>query len=71
MPLVINVLRGGHTDTHRHTHRHTDTHTHAYRRTNQSNFKKPGVWPHAPGLKIQYGYTSTLELNKNPLPTMY
>ena len=35
MPLVINTLRGGHTD------RHTDTHT--YRHTNQSNFKKPGA----------------------------
>ena len=31
------------------------THTHAYRRTNQSNFKKPrtcGIQPHVPGLRI-------------------
>ena len=46
MPLVINGLGGGHT--------HTHTHTHTHRRTNQSNFKKPGVHgqrPRVPGLK--------------------
>ena len=46
MPLVVNALRGRHTD------RHTDTH--AYRHVNQSNFKKPGARgqrPCAPGLK--------------------
>ena len=35
MPLVINALRGGHTDR--------QTNTHAYQRTNQSKFKKPGM----------------------------
>ena len=40
MPLVVNALGG----------RHTDTHT--YRHASQSNFKKPGIRPHAPGLKI-------------------
>ena len=42
MPLVINALRGGHTDT--------DTYQHA----NKNDFKKPGVldlWPCAFGLK--------------------
>ena len=42
--LVVNALRGGHTDTH------------TYQRMNQNNFKKPGVrglWPRAPGLKIK------------------
>ena len=33
MPLVIYALGDG----------QTHTHTHAYRRTNQSNFKKPGT----------------------------
>ena len=40
MPLVINALRGGHTD------RHT------YRSANKNNFKKPGarsLLPHVPG----------------------
>ena len=44
-PLVINALRGGHTDTH------------AYRRANQSNFKKPGARGQrlqAPGLKTLF-----------------
>ena len=42
MPLVINGLGGGHTDTH------------AYRHADQNNFKKPGMRglpPCAPGLK--------------------
>ena len=29
-PLVINSLRSGHTDTHRHTQIHTDTHRHTH-----------------------------------------
>ena len=42
------------TDRHRQTDRQTDTQ--AYRRVNQSNFKKPGMrglWPCVPGLKFK------------------
>ena len=37
MPLVINALGGGHTDTDTHIHGHT------YQCANESNFKKPGT----------------------------
>ena len=51
MPLVINALGGGHTDTR------------TYRRANKNYFNKPGacsLWPDAPGLKISFENYPTL-----------
>ena len=42
MPLVINSLGSG----------HTQTYTHTYRRPHKNNFKKPGTCQCMPGLKI-------------------
>ena len=41
MPLVINSLGGGHTNTHTHTHIHTHTHTYTHIQTSaQKQFQE-------------------------------
>ena len=48
-----------------HTHLHTDTHTYTHTEVHanvldKSNFKKPGHWPHTPGLKIYSIYVQRI-----------
>ena len=77
MPLVINALGGRHTyrhtntQTYRQTHRDTDidthTNTHTYQCVNKTDFKKPGtsgLWPHMPGLKINFEFKGSRDRNK-------
>ena len=41
--MVINALRGGHTDTHIHTQTHTYTHIHTQTHILTCDFEKPGM----------------------------
>ena len=59
MPLVINTLGGG----------HTNTHTHTYRHPHRNNLKKPAMrQPHAPGLTT-IKYIQPVTLGKGAIST--
>ena len=68
MPLIMNALGDGHTDTHTHTHTdtHTDTHTHTHTHTHTRipTHKPKQFQGCAPGLKRGIGIKNEKHVNK-------